>query len=119
MSVKSPLDVAAESPYPAWAMSALSVAAIPAALAKKPGMPSFFQCAAFSAIFGGAGYVTNAGDSENGAGIATAWCLTWGFLNFRSAIQSRKPFPLLMAAVVASDAVIYGKKSLKDNGYIQ
>jgi hypothetical protein len=49
----------------------LAVAAIPAALAKKPGMPSFFQCAAFSAIFGGAGYVTNAGDSENGAGIAT------------------------------------------------
>ncbi|KAG2177080.1 hypothetical protein INT43_007736 [Umbelopsis isabellina] len=71
MSTNSTLDNAAESPYPAWAISALSLAAIPAALAKKPGVPSFFQCAAFSAIFGGAGYVTNTGDAENGAGIAT------------------------------------------------
>jgi hypothetical protein len=49
----------------------LAAAAIPAALAKKPGVPSFFQNAAFAAIFGGAGYVSHVGDPENGAGIAT------------------------------------------------
>lgn len=49
----------------------IAAVAIPAAVAKKPGVPSFFQCTAFSAIFGGAGYVSHVGDPENGAGIAT------------------------------------------------
>ncbi|CAO3665192.1 unnamed protein product [Umbelopsis vinacea] len=96
----------------------LAAAAIPAALAKKPGVPSFFQNAAFAAIFGGAGYVSHVGDPENGAGIATAWCLSWSFLNIQSALKSKRPLPLLMAATVLADTVIYGQKTLKVNGYI-
>ncbi|CAO3672419.1 unnamed protein product [Umbelopsis ramanniana] len=118
MSNSSSLDKLADSPYPAWALAALSAVAIPAAVAKKPGVPSFFQCTAFSAIFGGAGYVSHVGDPENGAGIATAWCLTWSFLNLRSALKAKKPLPWLMAASVAADTVIYGQKTLKVNGYI-
>ncbi|GAB5585893.1 hypothetical protein Unana1_00793 [Umbelopsis nana] len=118
MSTTSSIDKLADSPYPAWALSALSAAAIPSALAKAPGVPSFFQCAAFSAIFGGAGYVSHVGDPENGAGIATAWCLSWSFLNIRSALQAKRPLPLLLAATVAADTIIYGQKTLKVNGYL-
>lgn len=77
-----------------------------------------FQSMAFSGIFAGAGYVTNAGDSENGAGIATAWCLSWTFLNAKTALKSMRPVPIALLTAVTLNTVIYGKKTLKVNGYI-
>ncbi|KAI9353139.1 altered inheritance of mitochondria protein 19 [Pilaira anomala] len=112
------IDKESESPYPIWALSAVSLAVLPLAVRKSPGVPSMFQTMTFASIFAGAGYVTNTGDSENGAGIATAWCLSWSFLNAKSAIQSMKPVPMALLAAVTLNTVIYGKKTLKVNGYL-
>lgn len=112
------IDTQAESPYPIWALSAATLAVLPLAVRKSPGVPSMFQSMAFSGIFAGAGYVTNAGDSENGAGIATAWCLSWTFLNAKTALKSMRPVPIALLTAVTLNTVIYGKKTLKVNGYI-
>ncbi|CDH52154.1 hypothetical protein RO3G_10011 [Lichtheimia corymbifera JMRC:FSU:9682] len=112
------VDKLAQSPYPIWSLSALTCASLPYSVKKIPGMPSMFQTMAFTAIFAGAGYVTHVGDAENGAGIATAWCLSWSFLNARRAITSLKPLPIALFAAVAANTVIYGKKTLEVNGYI-
>ncbi|GAA5816086.1 hypothetical protein MFLAVUS_009608 [Mucor flavus] len=111
------IDKQSETPYPIWALSAASIALLPLAVKKSPGVPSMFQTMAFAGIFGGAGYVTNAGDSENGAGIATAWCLSWSFLNAKSAIKSMRPVPMVFLAAVTLNTVIYGKKTLKLDYY--
>ncbi|KAG2237954.1 hypothetical protein INT48_002515 [Thamnidium elegans] len=104
------IDKQSESPYPIWALSAacknLPIALLPLAVKKSPGVPSMFQTMAF------------AGDSENGAGIATAWCLSWSFLNAKSAIKSMRPVPIAFLAAVTLNTVIYGKKTLKVNGYL-
>ncbi|KAI9306363.1 hypothetical protein BJ944DRAFT_160028 [Cunninghamella echinulata] len=112
------LDKQANSPLTVWSLSALSLATLPLAAKKAPGIPSIFQAIAFSAIYGGAGYVTYVGDSENGAGIATAWSLSWSFLNAKSAIKSCKPIPLMMVAATTYNIFVYGNKTLKVNGYI-
>ncbi|KAI9274760.1 altered inheritance of mitochondria protein 19 [Phascolomyces articulosus] len=112
------IDQQANSPYPIWALSALSFASIPLAAKRLPGIPSILQSFAFGGIFAGAGYVTHVGDAENGAGIATAWCLSWSFLNAKRAITSMKPVPLVLLSTVVLDTVIYGKKTLQVNGYI-
>lgn len=62
--------------------------------------------------------MTNAGDSENGSGIATAWCLSWAFLNGKTAIKSMKPAPLVLLSAVTLNTVIYGKRTLEVNGYM-
>ncbi|KAL1927020.1 hypothetical protein VTP01DRAFT_5350 [Rhizomucor pusillus] len=105
------LDRQANTPYPIWAMSALSFAAVPFAVKKVPGVPSMVSNMIFGAIFAGAGYVTHVGDAENGAGISTAWCMSWSFLFGRRALTSMKPMPLLLVATAATDIAIYGKKT--------
>ncbi|KAI8077307.1 altered inheritance of mitochondria protein 19 [Gilbertella persicaria] len=112
------IDKQSYSPYPIWALSAATLAALPLAVKKSPGVPSMFQSMAFSAIFGGAGYVIHVGDSENGSGIATAWCLSWSFLNAKTALKSMKPVPLALLGAVTLNTVIYGKRTLKVNGYL-
>ncbi|KAF7727253.1 hypothetical protein EC973_007866 [Apophysomyces ossiformis] len=112
------IDRQANSPLPMWGLSALSFATVPASVKKMPGMPSLFQSMAFGVIFAGAGYVTYTGDTDNGAGIATAWGLSWSFLNARKAITSLKPLPIAMVAAVTAHTIIYGKKTLEVNGYI-
>ncbi|ORZ07099.1 hypothetical protein BCR42DRAFT_360633, partial [Absidia repens] len=112
------IDKQANSPLSIWSLSALSLATVPLSARKAPGMPSVIQSLLFSAIYGGAGYVTFVGDHENGAGIATAWCLSWSFLNARTALQSCKPVPLAMVAATSWNILVYGKKTLKANGYL-
>ncbi|KAI8994594.1 altered inheritance of mitochondria protein 19 [Pilobolus umbonatus] len=112
------IDKQSDSPLPIWALSALSLAVLPLSVRKSAGIPSLFQTMAFSAVFGGAGYVINAGDAENGSGIATAWCLSWSFLNAKSAMQSMKPIPLTLLSIVTLNTYIYGKRTLKVNGYL-
>ncbi|GAN05830.1 hypothetical protein MAM1_0102d05306 [Mucor ambiguus] len=111
------IDKQSESPYPMWALSAASNYII-----RAPGIPGLFQTMAFAGIFAGAGqiysYVTNAGDAENGSGIATAWCLSWSFLNAKSALKSMRPVPIILLGAVTLNTVIYGKKTLQVNGYI-
>lgn len=78
----------------------------------------------------------NTGDSDNGSGIATgniklymyrstqfiflvlAWGLSWAFLHAKKAILSRKPLPLALLGAVTVNTYIYGKKTLKVNGYL-
>ncbi|KAI7863593.1 altered inheritance of mitochondria protein 19 [Spinellus fusiger] len=112
------IDRQANSPFPIWGMSALSFATLPLSVKGAPGMPSVLQSLAFGGIFAGAGYVSHTGDVDNGAGIATAWCLSWAFLNAKSAILSKRPVPLFMVAAVTANTVIYGKKYLQVNGYL-
>ncbi|KAI8336485.1 altered inheritance of mitochondria protein 19 [Blakeslea trispora] len=112
------IDKQSDSPYPVWALSAATLAALPLAVKRSPGVPSMFQSMAFSAIFAGAGYVINVGDAENGSGIATAWCLSWSFLNAKTALKSMKPAPLALFGLVGLNTVIYGKKTLKVNNYL-
>ncbi|KAI8984024.1 hypothetical protein BDF20DRAFT_857605 [Mycotypha africana] len=112
------IDKQGELPYSIWGLSAASLATLPLSVKKYPGIPSLIQTIAFPAIFAGAGYVTNAGDSDNGAGIATAWCLSWSFLNAKNAWQSKRPIPLTLLGFVAYNTFVYGKKTLIVNGYI-
>ncbi|RUS21351.1 hypothetical protein BC937DRAFT_92940 [Endogone sp. FLAS-F59071] len=139
-SLPSRINKFANSPYPAWALSALCVATIPAAFKAVPGVPSYIQSIAFGTIFAGSGYaniyiyiylcalphvftrnhpstpryVTSTGDVDNGAGITTAWTLTWSFLNLRPAVTSARPLPLLLATTVLGNMAIYGKKTLEN-----
>ncbi|KAL7321776.1 hypothetical protein PS15m_001510 [Mucor circinelloides] len=112
------IDKQSESPYPMWALSAATLATLPLSVKKMPGIPGLFQTMAFAGIFAGAGYVTNAGDAENGSGIATAWCLSWSFLNAKAAFKSMRPVPIALLGAVTLNTVIYGKKTLQVNGYI-
>ncbi|KAI8064597.1 hypothetical protein BC940DRAFT_242244 [Gongronella butleri] len=112
------LDKQAESPASIWALAALNTAVLPIAAKSVPGMPSVVQSIAFTAVYGGAGYVSHVGDSENGAGIATAWCLSWSFLNARRAVTSARPVPLLMVLATTYNVAVYGTKTLHVNGYL-
>ncbi|KAI9478647.1 MAG: altered inheritance of mitochondria protein 19 [Benjaminiella poitrasii] len=112
------IDKQSNSPYPVWALSALTLATLPLSARKSPGIPSVLQTVAFSAIFAGAGYVINTGDADNGSGISTAWCLSWSFLNAKTAMKSMKPVPITLLSAVALNTIIYGKRTLKVNGYI-
>ncbi|KAI7900096.1 altered inheritance of mitochondria protein 19 [Cokeromyces recurvatus] len=112
------IDKQSNSPYPIWALSALTLATLPLSIRKSPGIPSLFQTIAFSSIFAGAGYVINTGDAENGSGISTAWCLSWSFLNAKTALKSMKPVPITLLSAVTLNTIIYGKRTLKVNGYL-
>ncbi|KAK9729287.1 hypothetical protein K7432_000435 [Basidiobolus ranarum] len=87
---------------------------MPLSLRRLPGVPSFIQTPSFAAIFGGAGYVTSCGDYENGAGIATAWSITYLVLNVNKAIRSKRPIPILMLTAVAGNGFIYGQKYFRE-----
>ncbi|OZJ06002.1 hypothetical protein BZG36_01158 [Bifiguratus adelaidae] len=117
-SPTSVLDRLAETPYPAWVIAGLSALSIPKAIRREPGVPSYFQAVAFAAIWTGSGFIIRTGDVENGAGIATAWGLTWSFLNMRKALASKQPAPVALALAVGSTTLLYGKKTLELNGYI-
>lgn len=112
------IDKKAESPYPILALSVLNLATVPVSFRKAPGLPHPLISIGFSFIFAGAGYVINTGDTDNGAGIATAWSLSWAFLHAKKAVLSRKPLPIALLGAVTANAYIYGKKTLKVNGYL-
>ncbi|KAG1495229.1 hypothetical protein G6F52_013064 [Rhizopus delemar] len=96
----------------------IDLATVPASFRKAPGLPNPLISLGFSFIFAGAGYVVNTGDTDNGAGIATAWSLSWAFLHAKKAILSRKPLPIALLGAVTANAYVYGKKTLKVNGYL-
>ncbi|EPB89543.1 hypothetical protein HMPREF1544_03627 [Mucor circinelloides 1006PhL] len=118
------IDKQSESPYPMWALSAATLATLPLSVKKMPGIPGLFQTMAFAGIFAGAGQVfrykdaDTTCDAENGSGIATAWCLSWSFLNAKTAFKSMRPVPIALLGAVTLNTVIYGKKTLQVNGYI-
>ncbi|CAG8463247.1 7196_t:CDS:2 [Ambispora leptoticha] len=98
-------------PYPAWTFSTLCLASSPLAIRKIQGVPSYFQCMAFGAIFGFSGYITYTGDTYNGAGTSTAWSLTYLIINLPKSIKSRRPIPITLSTVALANAIIYGKES--------
>jgi len=69
----------------------------------------FLHRVGFMAAFGTAGYAISAGDVRNGSGIATAWSLTYLFLNLRRSLKApRNALSLAMAGGAAACAGIYG-----------
>ncbi|RKP07884.1 hypothetical protein THASP1DRAFT_30296 [Thamnocephalis sphaerospora] len=71
-----------------------------------------FQLTGFTAAFGIAGYAIQQGDSDNGAGIATAWSLTYLFLNGRQALRTMRPAPLLLVGLTLGNLAAYGGRAL-------
>ncbi|GAA6062997.1 hypothetical protein JCM10212_004979 [Sporobolomyces blumeae] len=98
----------AESPTAAWATSALLLSAVPLCVKTPLGFPHLVQLPLFAAIFGGSGYMIQAGDPINGSGTTTAWSLTYLFLHGRKALASRRPGPIALATAVAAQASTYG-----------
>ncbi|EIW76511.1 hypothetical protein CONPUDRAFT_169030 [Coniophora puteana RWD-64-598 SS2] len=103
----------AQSKGPAFALATLfgASAIIPhtALNAGAAYIPPFLQRFGFSAVFGVAGYVLGSGDVRNGSGIATAWSLTYLFLNLRKSVKApRHPLSLGLAGAAAASAGLYG-----------
>jgi len=69
----------------------------------------FIHRVGFAFVFGGAGYAISTGDVRNGSGIATAWSLTYLFLNLRKSLKApRNPLSLAMSGGAMACAGIYG-----------
>ncbi|KAF4575405.1 hypothetical protein EYR40_004855 [Pleurotus pulmonarius] len=72
-------------------------------------IPNFLFRAGFSAIYGGAGYVLSTGDTRNGCGISTAWCIAYLMLNARKTLTApRHPLGLLLTGSVTACTALYG-----------
>jgi uncharacterized membrane protein (UPF0136 family) len=100
------------SVIPAWCMSGLCAAMLPFNGRPALALPSTMQLLGFTTMFGIAGYAIQQGDPDNGAGIATAWSLTYLFLNARKAWQTPRPAPLLLASVALGNLYAYGGRTL-------
>ncbi|KAH7887301.1 hypothetical protein F5I97DRAFT_1951056 [Phlebopus sp. FC_14] len=102
----------ARSKAPALALSTLfagSVFVPPTLLRPNVYFPPYLHRVGFSLVFGGAAYVLSTGDERNGSGIATAWSLTYLFLNLKASLRSpRHPLTLAMAGGAAGCAALYG-----------
>ncbi|KAJ1910548.1 hypothetical protein IWQ60_010595, partial [Tieghemiomyces parasiticus] len=84
------LDRWARSPYPAWANSALCLTAFQLALRKVPGLPYPLYSFGFAVPFALAGYASHIHDYEIGAGVCTAWSLSWALVHSYKAVRSRQ-----------------------------
>ncbi|GAA5924190.1 uncharacterized protein JCM15063_005569 [Sporobolomyces koalae] len=98
----------AEQPTTAWLTSGVLLAAVPFCVKRAAGFPHLVQLPLFAAIFGGSGYMIQAGDPINGSGTTTAWSLTYLFLHGKKALVSKRPGPIALAATVAAQAGMYG-----------
>ncbi|SCV72710.1 BQ2448_4247 [Microbotryum intermedium] len=96
------------TPYLPWAASAVLLASVPPCVKAPLGFPHLVQLPLFALIFGGSGYMIQAGDPYNGAGTTTAWSLTYLFFHGRKALVSRKPIPILLASTIATQALVAG-----------
>ncbi|GAA5832840.1 hypothetical protein JCM3766R1_007063 [Sporobolomyces carnicolor] len=98
----------AETPNAAWLTSGLLLAAVPFCVKRAVGFPHLVQLPLFAAIFGGSGYMIQAGDAINGSGTTTAWSLTYLFLHGKKALVSKRPGPVALASAVGLQAATYG-----------
>lgn len=84
-------------------------------------IPPFWQLVGFSAFFAGGGYIIDAGDTLNGAGVVTgasstliahsAWSLTYVTFNtlFKLPWLARSPLALLLSTAVGGVGLgVYG-----------
>ncbi|POY70765.1 hypothetical protein BMF94_6175 [Rhodotorula taiwanensis] len=97
-----------ERPAFPWSTSAILLAALPLCVKSPVGFPQLIQLPCFAAIFGGSGYMIQAGDPLNGAGTTTAWSLVYLFFNGRKAFASRRPGPMALSSLVAAQAATFG-----------
>ncbi|GAA5994831.1 hypothetical protein JCM5350_000905 [Sporobolomyces pararoseus] len=98
----------AESPNASWLTSGLLLSAVPFCVKRAVGFPHLVQLPLFAAIFGGSGYMIQAGDPINGSGTTTAWSLTYLFLHAKKAFVSKRPGPIALAGAVGLQAATYG-----------
>ncbi|BGP53269.1 hypothetical protein JCM8202_002594 [Rhodotorula sphaerocarpa] len=98
----------AEQPTFPWTTSAVLLGAVPLCVKSAIGFPHLIQLPAFAAIFAGSGYMIQAGDPLNGAGTTTAWSLVYLFFNGRTALTSRRPGPIALSSLVATQAATFG-----------
>ncbi|CAG8466698.1 11383_t:CDS:2 [Ambispora gerdemannii] len=96
-----------KSPYPAWTFSALCLASSPLGMRKFQGVPSYFQCMAFGAIFGFSGYMLKREESYISRILATSIMAR----EHQQSIKSRKPIPITLSTVALANAIVYGKES--------
>ncbi|GAA96110.1 uncharacterized protein L969DRAFT_43635 [Mixia osmundae IAM 14324] len=101
------LERLGKSPYPAWITSGALFVGNGLTLLKHPGLPPFVQLSGFWLIFGFSGYATTK-DWQNGAGISTAWSMSYLFLNAKRAVKSRGPAALALTSVMLGNLAIYG-----------
>ncbi|KAI9295625.1 hypothetical protein K502DRAFT_303499 [Neoconidiobolus thromboides FSU 785] len=116
---KSLLDLLSETPYPAFITSAALLASYRWGSTRDriliKGMPTKFSMISFAFIYAGSGYACIKGDVFNSTGIATAWSISYGLLNFGKAFSSpRHPLPLGLACTVAAQGIIYGQRYFRD-----
>ncbi|KAF9498917.1 hypothetical protein BDN71DRAFT_1503630 [Pleurotus eryngii] len=102
----------AHSKAPMYLLSSLfGVSALlpPGLFRPQANIPNFLFRAGFSAIYGGAGYVLSTGDTRNGCGISTAWCIAYLMLNARKTLTApRHPLGLLLTGSVTACTALYG-----------
>ncbi|GAA6008613.1 hypothetical protein JCM11491_003369 [Sporobolomyces phaffii] len=98
----------AEKPVASWMTSGVLLSAVPFCVKRATGFPHLVQLPLFAAIFGGSGYMIQAGDPINGSGTTTAWSLTYLFLHAKNAIVSKRPGPIALATAVGLQAGTYG-----------
>ncbi|CAL1699868.1 unnamed protein product [Somion occarium] len=96
-----------QSPWPMWTVAGIFLAS--SIVPPNPLRPPLMYRLGFGAIFSGAGYVISTGDVYNGTGIATAWSLTYLFLNLR---KSLKPplsgLSLALSGAALASSTLYG-----------
>ncbi|KAI8605259.1 hypothetical protein EDD21DRAFT_364043 [Dissophora ornata] len=102
----------AASPLPEWTLSGLCAASAPLAKAGS-GFPHFGIMMGLSAVWAGSGYMKYMGDSENGSGTTTAWCLTYLFFNLKRTLRQPKPMPSLVLSSVLINLAISGRKNFE------
>ncbi|CAL1699869.1 unnamed protein product [Somion occarium] len=93
--------------WPMWTVAGIFLAS--SIVPPNPLRPPLMYRLGFGAIFSGAGYVISTGDVYNGTGIATAWSLTYLFLNLR---KSLKPplsgLSLALSGAALASSTLYG-----------
>merc|ERR1712130_462487 len=107
---------------PAYALACLCAASVPFGFGRAVRavqtashvprlIPPFWQLVGFSAFFAGGGYIIDAGDTLNGAGVVTAWSLTYVTFNtlFKLPWLARSPLALLLSTAVGGVGLgVYG-----------
>ncbi|MBW0512563.1 hypothetical protein O181_052278 [Austropuccinia psidii MF-1] len=116
------LSVGSSSPWPAWSMSGLLLAALPTAsrlsrIVCPTGLPPTWQVTPLAMVFGLSGYITSVGDHYNGSGTASAWSCIYLFMygksswkhTFSAPPQIKRSFlPLALSTAAFANGIMHG-----------
>ncbi|KAK0547082.1 hypothetical protein OC846_005011 [Tilletia horrida] len=94
------------APYPGSSIVTLARAPISA-------LPPMYQLLGFSAVFAGAGYIVQQGDSYNGSGVMSAWTAFYLFFRLVPSLRPKaaaQPLPFLLASSTLAVGSIYAAR---------